>query len=1152
MVPTVALPLSEAAVDELVSTPLEGLQVRADEVRRLAHGNRITFSPKVFIPLTMLCRDRCGYCTFAKAPARLESPYLSLDQVLDIARAGRAAGCHEALFTLGEGPEDRYPDARQWLDDHGYGSTVDYLVAACRAVLEETGLLPHANAGALSLEEMTALRAVTASQGMMIESVNPDLAAHRSAPDKDPARRLATLDAAGQAGIPFTTGLLVGIGESRADRLATLEAIAASHARHGHVQEVIVQNFLPKPGTSMHRSPPCPTDEFLWTIAVARLVLPADIHLQAPPNLSDELAPLMASGIDDWGGVSPVTADHVNPERAWPALGILRGATEAAGFTLAPRLTLYPTFALDPDRWLDDAMRFPVLDASDAEGLGRDHPWCSGGEIAPPALLGGAPPAGSPTPPPMATVATTSGAVGDVLAGVLAGETVGEDEIVTLFSARGREVRAVAEVADQLREEAVGDEVTYVANRNINYTNVCTFKCKFCAFSKGPLSLNLRGKPYLLDLSEISDRVREAESLGATEVCLQGGIHPNFDGEYYLDVIKAVREASATIHIHGFTALEVTEGARRSGMPLADYLVLLRDAGLKTIPGTAAEILDDPVRAILCPDKISTDEWLFAHRTAHGVGLRSNVTIMFGAVEQPRSWARHLVVTRDLRARDRRLHRVRAPALRPHGNAYLSAAQVAAGAHLPRDAADARRRADRLPGGDRQHPDQLGEDGCRRRPPDPAGRRERSGRHPDGREHLTGGRCQSRPDDGCRAILRHRHAAGPDPGPAHHPLRPGDGSGPRERSAGRRQLMTSGSGGARPRPGSTDGPAGGATTSDTVAAAVDRLAETLSTSESSAAQRRLYRSMLETVAGLAAEGTEVIDLKVADSALAEMAEAFRVFRPYRHERKVTIFGSARTEPDHPAYRCTRDLAASMAGADWMVVTGAGPGIMAAGMEGAGREKSIGVNIRLPFEQGANTFIAQDPKLVEMRYFFTRKLMLIKESDAYVVLPGGFGTLDEGYELLTLLQTGKAEPAPVVMLDVPDGTYWSGWDEFLRTKVEPRGLVSPDDRSLFMITNDVVEATEEILGFYRNYQSCRWVGDLLVMRMLRAPSPSLLAELNGSFGDIVASGSMRLSKPLPPERSDGEHLDLARLVFRFDKTHYGRLRQLIDTLNAIPV
>jgi FO synthase len=634
-------------MDDLLRADLSTLQARARQIRDGIHGNRVTFSPKVFIPLTMLCRDRCGYCTFAKAPARVESPYLSIDDVLDIARAGRAAGCHEALFTLGESPEDRYPDARQWLSDRGYSSTVDYLVAACKVVLDETGLLPHANAGALTGEELARLRDVSASQGMMIESLNPDLAAHRSAPDKTPARRLATLEAAGVAAVPFTTGLLVGIGESRLDRIATLQAIADSHLRHGHVQEVIVQNFLPKPGTSMHQAPPCPPDELLWSIAVARLLLPADIHLQAPPNLSDDLASLLASGIDDWGGVSPVTADHVNPERAWPALSILRAATEADGHTLAPRLTIYPEFALDPDRWLADTMRFPVLNASDAESLGRDHPWSSGGESLPPELLGPftAAVVGKPLVVPLPS---TGSAVGEVLASVEAGEEVDEDQIVTLFGARGPEVRSIAAVADALRAEIIGDEVTFVLNRNINYTNICTFKCKFCAFSKGPLSLNLRGTPYLLELSEISDRVREAEDRGATEVCLQGGIHPKFDGDYYLEVIKAVREASETIHIHGFSALEVTEGAKRNGVSLASYLATLRDAGLKTLPGTAAEILDDEIRAVLCPDKINTEEWLYAHRTAHGVGLRSNVTIMFGAIEHPRSWARHLTRTRAL------------------------------------------------------------------------------------------------------------------------------------------------------------------------------------------------------------------------------------------------------------------------------------------------------------------------------------------------------------------------------------------------------------------------------------------------------------------------------------------------------------------------
>ena len=655
----------------LLDTPLPELMARARAVRS---GTRVTFSPKVFIPLTRLCRDRCGYCTFATAPAHLPSPYLTTDEVLAIARQGAEAGCHEALFTLGEQPEDRYPAARSWLDEHGYASTVEYLAAMCGLVLTETGLLPHANAGALSRAELALLRTVAPSQGMMIESLRPDLAAHRGAPDKDPARRLATLLAAGELAIPFTTGILVGIGETAADRLDALLAIADAHRRHGHVQEVIVQNFLPKPGTGMRAAPPCPTEEHLAAIAMARLVLPPDVHVQAPPNLAggggtkptvdtDDLGPLLDAGIDDWGGVSPVTADHVNPERPWPAVDVLNAATESRGLALAPRLTVYPEFALAPDRWLDPALRFPVLDRSDAEGLGRDDPgavwperhaaaanvgtgaevvqvgrrstaWYSGADAVPQVLVPGP--------------ARIGGAVAEVLDGVRAGQEPGVAELVTLFGARGPEVRAVAALADELRAAAVGDTVTYVVNRNINYTNVCTFKCRFCGFSKGPLSLNLRGRPYLLTLDDIAERAREAWDRGATEVCLQGGIHPSFDGEFYLDVTRAVRAAVPDIHVHGFTALEVTEGARRLGEPLADYLRRLREAGLSSLPGTAAEILDDEVRAVLCPDKITTDEWLDAHRTAHAVGLRSNITIMFGSVEQPMHWARHLVRTRDL------------------------------------------------------------------------------------------------------------------------------------------------------------------------------------------------------------------------------------------------------------------------------------------------------------------------------------------------------------------------------------------------------------------------------------------------------------------------------------------------------------------------
>ena len=651
-------------VADLLSTPLPELLAEASRIRRLAFGDRITYSPKVFIPLTRLCNDTCGYCTFAQAPANVDKLYLDPDDVLNIARAGARMGCHEALFTLGERPEDRYEVARDWLRMRGYDSTVHYVAAMAAMVLQETGMLPHANCGALRADELAVLRPVSPSQGMMIESLDAGLDCHRLAPDKEPARRLNTLEAAGELQIPFTTGILVGIGESRQDRIDALLAIAVSHERHGHVQEVIVQNFVPKARTAMRGVVACPGEEELWSIAVARILLPPSIHLQAPPNLTDDFAVLLDAGIDDWGGVSPVTADHVNPERPWPALDLLQEATEGRGLALAPRLTIYPEFVHAPERWIDAGLRFSVMDRSDAEGLARDDPgaffpekvshfvntddgadvvligdkstgWYSGASVAPHTMV----PGGD---------AYASGRIREILDAALIGELPGLDDIVTLFSARGPQVSAVAEVANELRARTVGDVVTWVHNRNINYTNVCTFKCKFCGFSKGPLSLNLRGKPYLLTLEDIAERVREAWELGATEVTLQGGIHPDFDGDYYIDVCRAVKEAAPDIHVHGFTALEVTEGARRLGEPLDVYLRRLMDAGLRSLPGTAAEILDDDIRAILCPDKIKTEQWLECHRVAHEVGLRSNVTIMHGSVEQPVHWARHLILTRDL------------------------------------------------------------------------------------------------------------------------------------------------------------------------------------------------------------------------------------------------------------------------------------------------------------------------------------------------------------------------------------------------------------------------------------------------------------------------------------------------------------------------
>jgi FO synthase len=614
---------------ELLDRPLEDLCGEARALRDEGHARLVTFSPKVFIPLTKLCRDVCHYCTFAHPPRRGERAYLSIDEVLEVARAGAAAGCREALFTLGDKPELRYRAAREELAELGCETTLEYLRRAAAAVLGETGLLPHLNPGVLTGEDVRSLRPVSASMGAMLETTSERLSArggpHFGSPDKTPAARLATIAAAGEERVPFTTGILIGIGETRAERLDALHAIRELADRYGHVQEVIIQNFRAKPGTRMANAQEPPLEELLWTIAVARIVLGAQAHVQAPPNLSyDDFPRLLDAGIDDWGGVSPVTIDHVNPEAPWPEVERLREATESRGLELAPRLAVYPEWI--SGAWLDPQVMPMVLRASDSLGLAREDRWSPGEDV------------GVPFVPRDALPVDTR-------------DELGEDELVRLFRARGRERDRVFAAADALRREVCGDEVTYVVTRNIQYTNVCYFRCGFCAFSKGKLAANLRGAPYLVPHEEIVRRCEEAWERGATEVCLQGGIHPAFTGEYYLSVVRAIKDAVPELHVHAFSALEVWQGAATLESPLDEYLAELRDAGLGSLPGTAAEILDDEVRREICPDKVTTEQWLYVHDTAHRAGLRSNVTMMFGHVESPRSWSRHLLRAREQQVR---------------------------------------------------------------------------------------------------------------------------------------------------------------------------------------------------------------------------------------------------------------------------------------------------------------------------------------------------------------------------------------------------------------------------------------------------------------------------------------------------------------------
>ncbi len=630
-------------------TDTAALMKVASELRDSGHGNVVTYSRKVFIPLTKLCRDVCHYCTFARTPRHIPQAFMSVDQVLELCEQGARAGCQEALFTLGEKPELRYRVAREALAELGFNTTLDYVRAVAGRVLRETGLLPHINAGCMTEEEIAMLRPVSASMGIMLESASPRLCEkgmpHFGSPDKQPEVRLQTMALAGEARVPFTSGILIGIGETRLERIESLLALRRLHERHGHIQEIIVQNFRAKADTLMAGAPEPDLDELLWSLAVARLIFGPDMNIQAPPNLSPGVLPqLIAAGINDWGGVSPLTPDHVNPEAPWPHLDRLARETESAGKFLDQRLTIYPGYVADTTKWIDPNVRPYVLKLSDSEGFSKRDNWSPGEQQPVPelesSLLSRSSESLNPSRELMAIVLRCE-----------SGEDLDESEVERLFQARGSDFTYLTREADRLRRQVNGDAVSYIVNRNINYTNVCYFKCQFCAFSKGKLSENLRGKPYDISAEEIARRCKEAWDRGATEVCMQGGIHPDYTGETYLEILETVRSTAPGLHIHAFSPLEVWQGANTLNLSVADFLRRLKAAGLNTLPGTAAEILHDEVRATLCPDKLNTEQWLSVMETAHQAGFRTTATIMFGHIDQPRHWAAHLLAVRRLQQR---------------------------------------------------------------------------------------------------------------------------------------------------------------------------------------------------------------------------------------------------------------------------------------------------------------------------------------------------------------------------------------------------------------------------------------------------------------------------------------------------------------------
>jgi FO synthase len=669
--------------------PLDRLLTAASRVRDagLASAGRpgvVTYSRKVFIPLTHLCRDRCHYCTFVTTPGQLraegKAPFLSPDEVLEIARAGAALGCKEALFTLGDRPEDRWPVAAEWLEAHGFDSTLGYLRAMAIRVLEETGLLPHLNPGVLSWEEIQRLKPVAASMGMMLETTATRLwsekgGPHFGSPDKEPAVRLRVLEDAGRSAVPFTTGVLLGIGEDYAERVEAIAAIRASARRHQHVQEVIVQNFRAKPRTAMAAHDDLELQEYVAAVAVSRLMLGPAARVQAPPNLSDttELGLLLRAGVDDWGGVSPLTPDHVNPERPWPNIDKLAALSAEAGFTLRERLAAQPGYVLQPEPWLDPRVRPHVFALAGPDGLaveGRlpvglpwqepDEAWTSSGRVDLHTEIDTVGRTGDRRSDfdavygdwaelREATVSARDGhstalALGDpeVHAALRHAETdpagLSDAEYLALLGADGADLDALAAVADAVRREVNGDDVTYVVNRNINFTNVCYTGCRFCAFAQRRTDADA----FTLSMQQVGDRVDEAWAGGATEICMQGGIHPDLPGTAYFDLAREVKARRPDIHLHAFSPMEIVNGSARTGLSFHDFLIAAKEAGLDSLPGTAAEILDDDVRWVLTKGKLPSATWLEIVKTAHTVGLPTTSTMMYGHVDTPAHWVAHL------------------------------------------------------------------------------------------------------------------------------------------------------------------------------------------------------------------------------------------------------------------------------------------------------------------------------------------------------------------------------------------------------------------------------------------------------------------------------------------------------------------------------